>query len=56
MGRLAMPPHRLRRPRLVLAHRGRGAGDVSALIALDLVASLATYWRAPLPIILAAIA
>ena len=31
-------------------------GDVAALLALDLVASLAAYDRAPLPVILAAIA
>jgi hypothetical protein len=31
-------------------------GDVAALVALDLIASLAAYGRAPLPIILAAIA
>jgi hypothetical protein len=32
------------------------AGDVASLLALELVASLAAYDRAPLPVILAAIA
>jgi hypothetical protein len=32
------------------------AGDVASLLALELVASLAAYNRAPLPVILAAIA